>query len=644
MKLAVGLILTFLNLLFWPKITPTNSVTQSVTIEENADFIKDKNIYQTEVKILNRNKQPFSHCFITIYNQDKNYYPEYPFSILQTDDLGKVNFTLPRGNFFMVVSSDESQLIDDIRNISNFPHFLINKQLSLNDQKYSKIETINLTENHIIFKNIDHNIPRFKLEATVQVGDNQFTGSQSLANNFRNTPSLVFYTNPGTYNLNLDQKTFFPEDNVTYALSRFNFKTPQETNLTFDFNQLKTSTVAVKDISYGWLKLAASNIGDFQVMYLGKPFTFIKTNTPQLFLEMVYIPNQKCVTAAIKQKFDPISTLESCTDSDIRFDYTQNPTEAVYINQNLEIAPPSKLNVEIPSNTINSGDLLHINYSLSNSLNQKVTHVYIHKLWDQDIMPKHTIVNSAGQTVLVAFPFDNKPNSYFESKACLPADTYQINSSFPLLIWGQQKLLTSHQTLTINTGINQCQTENKSTPISQDFSSWEEIFQKRQSLYSQSTGYLQTFPSFNKGDIVKFDVARIKQVNNCSDFDKVGTEQATIINLDSKNVSDQQFQKCLQRYASQTKHHIFILRNSFTQDIFASQKSYIFYYYYLLIHQKNDHYVGIMADVFYDIFYGFPDFYFISSNLQNQFPHQGSISQIIDDYQSILDSKTIIYQ
>jgi hypothetical protein len=445
--------------------------------------------------------------------------------------------------------------------------------------------------------------------------------------------------------------TFSPEENITYALSKFNFKTPGDTNITFDFNRLKTSTVNIEGVNYALFKLVALNISDFQSMYFNKP-TIIKTNTDNLFLEMVYIPNQECVQAQIDNKESPQQIINGCNHTNIRYDYVRNLFETINLvpNQQLNVLPPEKLDIQLSKNNINHDEYLTINYFLNNSLNQKIKNVYIHQLWDQNIMPQYTFVNSQNQISYQTYPFSNKPSSYFKEKLCLPPEKYQVQASFPLLLWGKSQLLNNVQDLNISSFGNQdCQPSNNNQTITpaNNYLNWEDLYQNRNQLYSQSTGYLQTFPKFGTSPN-QLDIGQTNYVNQCSDLETINNKFPIIIDLNQNNTfsptTSSQFKTCLQKYVAKNYQKIFLLRNSFTKTFFASEKSYVFYYYYLLLHQNKTNQVGVMADVFSDIFYGFPEFYLISSDLQNKFLPKETLQKIIADYQLILDQKIIFYQ
>ena len=166
---------------------------------------------QVELKIFNQKHQPFSNCYITVYrNQDNDHQSEYPFSILKTDDSGLTTFTLQSGKFFLVISSNESKYPGI--SLDDYPFFIINHQLEINGPSPLKTSIIELTENHIGFKNIGK-IPLFKLEANVHIGDSLVAANQTsiASNNSPDHSNITFYTNPGVYNFNLDQTHISPQ-------------------------------------------------------------------------------------------------------------------------------------------------------------------------------------------------------------------------------------------------------------------------------------------------------------------------------------------------------------------------------------------------------------------------------------------------
>lgn len=637
------LILTgFFNLLF------PQPVHQSPSIIDNSPYLvfEQKTTptangkYQVDLRILDQQNRPVNGCSLSIYNQENAYYPEYPFSILKTGEAGRTTFTLPKGKFLLIASSEE--------NTENSTFFLINYQLNIPSDATDKVYNIKLTKNHVSFRNGTNTTP-FKLEGSLQTSSTTATPNQAFANNLHNLSEIIFYTSPGVYNFNLDQKEFSAIKNTTYALSRFSFNSPEEVEVAFDMQQLKTSTVDIKGIKYGWFKLIADGIGDFQSMYFGKPVT-IKTNTDKLFLEMVYIPDQKCTQSKIDKKKDPKDAITGCTNTDIRFDYTIDPKEVTYLlpNKQLDILPPDKLEINLSNTNIKQDDVIVVNYNLSNSANQKINRVFIHQLWDQDIAPNISFVNSKGEVVYQQRYNSQKPDKYFQVKPCLTPGKYQLKANFPVLLWGNTQIFESRQDINITTGSLICQPlTQKNIDPSHDYSNWEELYQDRQALYLQSSGYLQTFPRFGSSP-AQVNIDRNNYVNQCSDLNNINNSLPIIIDLDQKNTFDQdnsqKFKACLQEYVSKNNQRVFLLRNSFTDDAFASRKSYVFYYYYLLLHQGKANQVGIIADIFYDIFYGFPEFYLVSSELQDNFLNKETFQQVVKDYQPIIDPQIIFYQ
>ena len=163
-----------------------------------------------------------------------------------------------------------------------------------------------------------------------------------------------------------------------------------------------------------------------------------------------------------------------------------------------------------------------------------------------------------------------------------------------------------------------------------------------------STGNLITYPHFSK-TTSPVDTKNMSTINSCEDLKKIDIKsiKSLIININKDQAFDidkqYEYTKCLKEYSTRNTKINYILKNSFFDGGFPTTKLYVFYHYYLTLHQNNDNYVGIFSTRFHELLYGFQDFSLINinefmniSNNKNDFVL--TLNDWLNDYQSITKS------
>lgn len=535
---------------------------------------------------------------------------------------------MPEGTFSLVAGTDHQRYYDkkQISFILSYD-FTINKNNSANSQSLIKLNQVNLKLKH--FKTP----PIFKVEANVKY-QNSYRTSQMFASNFYNRNHFVFYVSDGNYNINLDPISFDPKNTIGYALAQKELSIFSNISFDINFNQLKMFKINMNQIIYGWFKLISQNTGDFQTMYYGKPVN-VYTNLDNLRLEMVYIPNQKCINYFLNDLKinNPTKIMDLCDNTNLRYDFADTNIDT---KNTFNIYPPIDLDISKKEITVKQGGYIEFSNTFQNISQNIIFQSYIHKLWDQPIFPTIEIKNQNNNIVHKPNLFFLKNNSFsFKEQACLPPGKYTIEISKPVDVWGESKIIKKSIPLTILKGFS-CNYQVISENSNNNFDTWEEMYHNKSSVEPYSSGNLTTYPHYQK-TLTKPDTKNIFTINSCDDLNHINQNIKTlIININKDEAfnydNETNFTKCLKRFSSQNPQYTYILKNSFFDRNFPTTKLYVLYHYYLTLHQDKSTSVGILTDDFFDLLYGFQDFSIVDKN--NFLP----ISSDSDKFISVLKS------
>ena len=618
-----------------PIFFKTNTPQTKVSIYKTVKKIDEKK-YLIGLIFKDSNQKPINNLFVSIYNHDSNT-AQYNYSILKSNPKGEVNFNLSAGSYDAFISTD-NQKPSDREQIS----FVLNYNFNISQEETN--ESIIRLNKVIIKLNHFKNTPLFKIEARLKhkMG---FRPPQMLTTNTINRKYFVFYASNGIFNFNLDTLEFNSKKNISYALAQKNLDLSTSKYIEFDFKNLKKIKVKMDNTKYGWFKLLSQDTGDFQNMYLDKPVD-VYTNQDDLTLEMVYIPSPKCINFYSSfKKITPSKILFACDDTNIRYDFNYIP---INYNDIFIIKPPTQIASQINKSSIKQGELLTIVFSLINDDSHQIIKTFTHMLWEQPIQAIITFKNSQNEIVYQPNMFTQEDSFYFQNKVCLPPGKYKLSIEKTLDVWGNNKKISQDIDLTVTPG-SSCTIPSVPPKPSFKFNSWQDLSQNKDSLNPYSTGNLITYPHFTK----KTDGINTKNmftINSCSDLFKISPQTKTLminINTDSAFNYDAQtkFSKCLSNFSQNNPQYNYVLKNGFFSDLFPTTKLYVLYFYYLQLHQNPQTFVGILADNFYELFYGFQDFTLIDknnfiqiTNSQNDYDFLNTLNDWLDQYSSITPS------
>lgn len=571
----------------------------------NQTVEKIDNDYLIKLSFKDFKNKPINDLFISIYDHDSPI-ARYKYSILKSNDKGEVDFNLPLGKYDAIITTDNK----DQHNPDQFPFvlnygFIVSKENSTN----SIIEL-----NKVIIKlNNFKEIPTFKVEASIKYKEG-FRPSQMLTTNTINKKHIKFYASDEIYNFNLDTLEFKPNKTTTYCLAQKNLDLSSDQLIRFDFKKLKNIKVQIANTKYGWFKLISKNTGDFQSMYFDKPVD-VYTNQDDLVLDKVYIPNPKCINYYLSLKNPtPSDIINICDDTNIRYDFDYIPID---YNNIFTIKPPNKIDIQINNELIKQGDLLTMFFPLINDDNYHLPQTSVHRLWEQPIRDTITFKNTNNKIIYKPNMFNQKRSSFYQEKMCLEPGKYKILIEKYLDVWGDNKKVSKELNITVIPG-SQCK-YSSDVPFSfVKFSSWQDLSMSKDSLNVHSTGNLITYPHFLKKNS-PIDTKNIFTINSCQDLFRVNNETKTlIINIITNTAYDYdkqiEFSTCLSKFSQDNPQFDYVLKNNFLDSPFPTTKFYIFYFYYLQLHQNQNTFVGILANNFYDLFYGFQDFTLIDRN------------------------------
>lgn len=603
-------------------------VSDVFIIKTTSPHFKKSNLNLVKFKFFNNQLLNLSNCYLTIY-QDNETIPIYGFSIIKTNTKGETEFYLKPGNYLAIISSDEINTSDkykyllsykfSVRSNSIFPNFSIS---------FLPLSLTVLEPN----PNLQKQINEYKVEAVYQskVGP---TSSTSVARNDSRSDQTTFYTSPGVYNFNIDILNFNSLPlGTSYALAiknidiqkykKYHFYLPQ------DISELKKISLNVNDSQYFWIKTSPvqryspdSNTifyypftGDFQSMVINNQLSISTNLSDSLEVSMAYQPSPKCMNYYLSINTKATNSLYFCSPTDIRYDYNLIGNHLNTSNNNLD--PPNEISL------INRNGNLQYYYQNSDSKKNlfSIFKIYIHELWDQVISP---IVKITDQTTGKSVQYNFAAIDMVPFTSFLPNGHYLVEANLPDTIWTKH-MLGNTQITVANSEIKNFQTVKDTNNYL--FSSWQELYENRNKIFGANpSSYLQISIDKSKYSInpVLYSSQNIS-VNNCQDLISLSSNPQSnttiIINIDSKytnNTKDQQeFINCLSKFAQKSvnKKLQFALKNSFLDDPFVTQTTYIFYHYYQSIRSQSQIPIGIVVEGFQDFFHGIADFNLVSTD------------------------------
>lgn len=578
-----------------------------------------------ELSLRNQSGQPIKNAFVSVYSADGGN-QIYGYSILRTNSEGKVNLSLQKGKYDFVISSEGKNNNEDFFYLSQDFNFS-----SPSEQK--KSVDLNLFKMELL--NFPGDPPAMKVEITKKTSYG-YLPSQMLAFKPSGENAVRFYVSGGTYNINLDTEFFNSTKTETYALVQKNVEIPRDGRIVFNYDKLTKFYVNIDGIKYAWFKLQTNDSGDFQGMFFGDPVT-VYSNSSNLWISSVYIPSQDCIDF-VKKKAESESSypdkeyyaMNVCTDSDIRYDILDlnlKPDEIV------TVFPPGELTLISNANKIKQGDQLDIKFQLKTKGVNQISSISVHQFWDTKILPKFNVLAKDGKVVYSTDLFDDNFTQYNSNRllrtTCLKPGEYIIKAEIPTGTWGQKNLKSSVGIL-VTGGVDCADNETDAAAISdRKFSSWQELFSRREELWKKSTGYTMSLPAIHANPSTRLDLSKTYTVKSCDDINKISDDAESVsVVIGEKAAYDSVFQSefsdCLRDFAGNYPlHKSLILINDFfdfNKHAFPNVKMYIFYHYYLVLRQQSNSAIGIMADSFMDLFYGFPDFVVMEKNDLNGYP------------------------
>lgn len=626
----------------------------SITIESHAVPIWGENdIYNITMRVFDNKDVPVKNAFVSIYTESDGE-PVYAYTILRTSKSGELAASLKKGSYDVIVSTDHKIGVTKLQDLSFILHFPI--RIS---GKQNITETVILKKFSIAIVNTPFQLPKMKVEAKWKARYG-FTPSQPLAIKKLGRETVDFYISDGVYNINLDPMSFDPQRPVSFALVEKEISVPQVNNLVFDFTQLKPVKIEVENLNNGWFKLDSTDSGDFQSMYFGEPVT-VYTNLSDLQVEAVYAPLEQCVNSVYslmlerKDEADPlVTTLGFCIDSDIAYTFrdvwTRNADEYI-------ILQPTSLEL-IPSTTkIKQGDTLLVDFRLKDKKNNVIRSMFVHQLWDEEILPMFFFKDTTGkvlyETDLFDTNYERSKQKKLKRQICFPPGHYLVEAKMPIGTWGEDKFLSASFALTVVQGFPCAAPESEMQgDIPNATGSWQELYLKRDALLRISYGYIATFPSYPK-DISGLSERDLAIISSCSGLEETGEKSTIVVELKPETVFDIQNQSeftiCLKNYSLRNPGKTYILRDSFFSNfLYPNSKQYIFYHYYLVLHSSPNSSVGVLVEKMYDLFYGFPDFlainprHFLDSTFNSSYPlSTESVKKWVSSYAGLITSPVI---
>lgn len=596
---------------------------QEIVIIESNITAKEKDRFNARISLKDRNGTPIKNAFVSVYEAETGG-EIYSYSILRLDDYGQTEFDIPPGKYEIIVSTDHEKNMGGDKFSFFFHHDLV---VSENSNVVSRkvLQRVNIK-----LANFPTPLPRMKVEAARKTRYG-WSLPHLLASNDILDPrvggdSFVFYLSDGEYNLNLDTLSFSSVNPAAYALAVSNIQ-PSKTNLIeFNFFLLKKQTVIISDLKFGWFKLMAKNFGDFQGMYFGRSVDMY-TNQDNLRLVSVYATLPDCVTDYVKAIGEPeslenvddhdilVEALNVCTTTDIRYDMDVSPNS----NGDFVVSAPNALRLTIAGTTLRQGEVLSADFSITNSQDQGFSKMYIHQLWDERILPKIFFKDSKGKMVHEADLFDERYRptanmNLISLPICLPPGNYTMTVQLPIFIW-KATLLSQSLPISIKPGSPCAQTENNHKSLS--YLSWQTMYSRKQEIFQRSTGYIMTWPSLSgERQVPKISPDNFSVVSSCDDLRQVKNVNIILVDIKPDVVynEDQEyrFTNCLSEFTQKNPGRTYVLKNNFWGGKpFPTSTQYILYHFYLTLHQGSNVAVGVVSDRFYELFYGYPDFFVI---------------------------------
>lgn len=552
---------------------------------------------------------PAEEVFVSVY-EERTGVGVYEYSILRTDTNGFVDLILKKGDYDIVLATSPRVGISSFHDKYFFVHDTVHLSGVRNEKRF-----IRLSSAVIYLSDFPFTIPEMKLEATSKTKSGRIPSHNFGLKQIGEDKVEVLFSGKEVC-VNFDQETFDEDNILTFALGVPDLVANNVYKISY--TKLSHFSVMMEGVTAGWFKLFDDNrYGDFQSKsYFGKS-THIYSNLDNLNVYMAYVPLAECIDSLIQtQSYRVDGILNFCSDSDVRYDFAPIPL----IKDGLVILdPPTKILLWSKQNRISQGGFLDIAYEISTGRGNVVSGAYVHQLWDKKIMPKFFVINDLNQVVQEMDSFDIGGESSgrwaLHRRICVPPGSYTIKGMFLAGTWGREYLENSLN-LIVDPG-NSCSAEEEDTyPIvTKETSSWQELYTGREKLFSNSSGYSMTFPNYPKADNILLDSHK-EVVQSCSDFDLLHDQTTIIVRLNDDLVNDlkkeQVFSSCLKKYVLSHPGRTYILNGNFFRDrVFPTVNIYVYYYYYLVIKQSGDSSVGVHATQFYDLLFGFPDFYVI---------------------------------
>ena len=604
-----------------------------------------------ELSLKNKSDQPIKNAFVSVYSAGDGR-QVYGYSILRTNSEGKVNLSLQKGEYSFVISSEGKNNNEDF--------FYLSQNFNFSSPSQQE-KSVNLTLFKMELRNFPYNPPTMKVEITKKTKYG-YSPSQMLAFKPGGANSVRFYVSGGTYNINLDTEFFNSSKTETYALVQKDVEIPRDDRIVFNYGRLTKFSVNIDGIKYAWFKLQTNDSGDFQGMFFGEPVT-VYSNSQNLWLSSVYVPSQDCIDF-VKKKAESESSypdkeyyaMNVCTNSDIRYDILDLNLK---LNEIVTVFPPNELILIPNTNKIKQGDQLDIEFQLKTKGVNQISSISVHQFWDTKILPKFNVLTEDGKIIYSTGLFDENFTQYNSNRvlrtACFKPGKYIVKAEIPTGTWGQENLKSSTDILVMD-GADCAYNETDAVKIpDQEFSSWQELFAQREKLWKKSTGYAMSLPTIHANPPTHLDLSKTYIVKSCEDINKISEDAESIsIVIGEKAAYDSVFQSefsdCLRNFArNYPSHKSLVLINDFfdfNKHAFPSVKMYIFYHYYLVLRQQSNSAIGVMANSFMDLFYGFPDFVVMKkNNLQGYtVPENEVVSEVnkwLTDYRDIITTPII---
>ncbi|MEA2056525.1 MAG: hypothetical protein U9O78_02285 [Patescibacteria group bacterium] len=234
---------------------------------------------------------------------------------------------------------------------------------------------------------------------------------------------------------------------------------------------------------------------------------------------------------------------------------------------------------------------------------------------------------------------------------CLSQGEYTLQASFPTGTWNNNVLLKDEVAIEVISGYS-CDTSLSDNQVELDqlkYERWKQLYNDRGFLKDLAEGYMLTYPSYEKSTSMSDDVYYYEQnlVSNCKELFDQKNSAVIGIKLTEKNSLDsnshQEFSQCLRDYAQNDQSEYFILINSLPDLVFSTNQIYMYYHYYLLLHQQPQTKVGVVVDKFDRFFYGFSDFFIFQPT---DIPYSLSIEDLeewLSKYDNLIDRDAPVF-